>query len=282
LPNKQDQTATPVALLSLNICTKSANAITHMLSMYAQYGLHWCFFFYAMDGIVASVTIHQANALSSEKDVSQSAQRNLVLTATLLKQSPLMYTGKVGNIIESIEGFMKKNQLHLDETTIFGPAVFDFSTIQQSPSQYSSAGQPMSVGYQQENTNLCQHSTEPSMFLNDPLMDFGMLPGNTGVPFVDFGGNDTMFGYYTNTTSLQQPVFTYPNVFNNNDLLTCDNTNYSTNATVDFSIDPLSSLLYDAGMPNFEYQNQADGSEALYGNGRKRAQRDWEDPAHKL
>ncbi|KAG2231677.1 hypothetical protein INT48_005160 [Thamnidium elegans] len=110
---KQDQTATPVALLSLNICTKSANLITRMLSIYAS-NLNWCQFFYAMDGIIASVTIHQVNALSSEKEVSYLAQRNLIITASVLKESPLMYMVKVCEIIESIEGFLKKNGLSAD------------------------------------------------------------------------------------------------------------------------------------------------------------------------
>ncbi|KAI8989424.1 fungal-specific transcription factor domain-containing protein [Pilobolus umbonatus] len=126
---KQDQTATPVALLSLNICTKSANLITRMLSIYAS-NLNWCQFFYAMDGIIASVTIHQVNALSSEKEVSCLAQRNLIITATVLKDSPLTYMVKVCEIIESIEGFLKKNELSSDLSKL--PPVSEDSINQQS------------------------------------------------------------------------------------------------------------------------------------------------------
>ncbi|KAI7890166.1 fungal-specific transcription factor domain-containing protein [Mucor mucedo] len=126
---KQDQTATPVALLSLNICTKSASLITRMLSIYAS-NLNWCQFFYAMDGIIASVTIHQVNALSSEKEVSYLAQRNLIITASVLKKSPLMYMVKVCEIIESIEGFLKKNGLSADISDL--PAVNEDSINQPS------------------------------------------------------------------------------------------------------------------------------------------------------
>jgi hypothetical protein len=155
---KQDQTATPVALLSLNICTKSANLITRMLSIYAAH-LHWCQFFYAMDGIIASVTIHQVNALSSEKEVSCLAQRNLIITASVLKESPLMYMVKVCEIIESIEGFLQKNGLSADLgdlpavnedsvnqqsiSSVFHPAVFESQQQQQHQQQQQQQQQHM-------------------------------------------------------------------------------------------------------------------------------------------
>jgi hypothetical protein len=126
---KQDQAATPVALLSLNICTKSANLITRMLVIYAS-NLKWCQFFYAMDGIIASVTIHQVNALSSEKDVSILAHHNLIITANVLKESPLIYMVKVGDIIDSIHGFLKKNNLSSDLNDL--PPVSEDSINQQS------------------------------------------------------------------------------------------------------------------------------------------------------
>ncbi|RCH81512.1 Transcriptional activator, partial [Rhizopus stolonifer] len=153
---KQDQTATPVALLSLNICTKAANLITRMLSIYAA-NLNWCQFFYAMDGIIASVTIHQVNAQSSEKEVSCLAQRNLIMTANVLKESPLMYMVRVCEIIESIEGFLKKNGLssNLHDlppvsedsinqqsiSSVFHPAVFDSqANVMPQPTNASYTG----------------------------------------------------------------------------------------------------------------------------------------------
>ncbi|CEP14022.1 hypothetical protein [Parasitella parasitica] len=163
---KQDQTATPVALLSLNICTKSANLITRMLSIYAA-NLNWCQFFYAMDGIIASVTIHQVNALSTEKEVSCLAQRNLIITASVLKDSPLMYMVKVCEIIESIEGFLKKNGLssNLSDlpavnedsvnqqsiSSVFHPAVFESQHMPQQPLQQQ----------QQQQQHLSRHAPPP-------------------------------------------------------------------------------------------------------------------------
>ncbi|KAI8366497.1 fungal-specific transcription factor domain-containing protein [Choanephora cucurbitarum] len=170
---KQDQTATPVALLSLNICTKAANLITRMLSIYAAH-LSWCQFFYAMDGIIASVTIHQVNAFSNEKEVSCLAQRNLIITASVLKKSPLVYMLKVCEIIESIEGFLKKNNLSSDLndlppvnedsinqqsiSSVFHPGVFDSQSMsstqpakhqppQQPPQQPQSQQPPSNLSY---------------------------------------------------------------------------------------------------------------------------------------
>jgi hypothetical protein len=150
---KQDQTATPVALLSLNICTKSANLITRMLSIYAS-NLNWCQFFYAMDGIIASVTIHQVNALSNEKEVSYLAQRNLIITASVLKESPLVYMVKVCEIIESIEGFLKKNGLSSDLNDL--PPISEDSINQQSissvfhPAVFESGGNSQHLMSQQQ------------------------------------------------------------------------------------------------------------------------------------
>ncbi|KAG0165824.1 Transcriptional activator [Apophysomyces sp. BC1034] len=99
---KQDKVDSPVTLLSLNICTNAANFITKMLSIYATY-LSWCQFFYVLDGIIASITIHQLNAASAEKEVAHLAQRNLITTMHVLKRSPLLYMDKVNEIIENIK-----------------------------------------------------------------------------------------------------------------------------------------------------------------------------------
>ncbi|EPB81278.1 hypothetical protein HMPREF1544_12007 [Mucor circinelloides 1006PhL] len=171
---KQDQTATPVALLSLNICTKSANLITRMLSIYAS-NLNWCQFFYAMDGIIASVTIHQVNALSNEKEVSYLAQRNLIITASVLKESPLMYMVKVCEIIESIEGFLKKNGLSSELSdlpavnedsinqqsisSVFHPAVFESQHMM--PQQPQAQQQQQQQHQQQQQQQQHQHQHQP-------------------------------------------------------------------------------------------------------------------------
>lgn len=154
---KQNQTATPVALLSLNICTKSANFISKMLDIYAQ-NLCWCQFFYALDGVIASVSIHQSNALSNEKDVACLAQRNLIMTANVLRGSPLLYMDKVNTIIESIEVFLKENNLPTDLSklpsvnedlvnqqsifSVFHPGVFDQQNQQQQQQQQAQQQQP--------------------------------------------------------------------------------------------------------------------------------------------
>ncbi|KAF7730972.1 Transcriptional activator [Apophysomyces ossiformis] len=97
----QDKADSPVTLLSLNICTKAANFITKMLDIYASY-LNWCQFSYVLDGVIASVTIHELNAVSTEKEVALLAQRNLITTMHVLRKSPLLYMDKVNEIIENI------------------------------------------------------------------------------------------------------------------------------------------------------------------------------------
>ncbi|KAG2228116.1 hypothetical protein INT45_009162 [Circinella minor] len=105
---EQSKTATPVALLSLNVCTKSANTITKML---ASQHVNWCQLGIALDGVVASVAIHQLNAFSHEMDVANLAQHNLIATVDILKACPLIYMDKVNTIIASIQDFLKKNNL---------------------------------------------------------------------------------------------------------------------------------------------------------------------------
>ncbi|KAI7855123.1 fungal-specific transcription factor domain-containing protein [Circinella umbellata] len=105
---EQGKTAAPVALLSLNVCTKSANTITKML---ASQNVNWCQLGIALDGVVASVAIHQLNALSHEMDVANLAQHNLIATVDILKACPLIYMDKVNKIIASIQDFLEKNNL---------------------------------------------------------------------------------------------------------------------------------------------------------------------------
>ncbi|KAI7900797.1 fungal-specific transcription factor domain-containing protein, partial [Cokeromyces recurvatus] len=112
LSDQQESSKTPISLLSLNICTRSANLITHMLDLYSKQP-HWCHFFYILDGILASIHIHQLNALSNEEDISRTAQQNLILTVDILHNSPLIYMKKVNIIIQRIEDFFVENHLNI-------------------------------------------------------------------------------------------------------------------------------------------------------------------------
>ncbi|KAI8381173.1 fungal-specific transcription factor domain-containing protein [Radiomyces spectabilis] len=161
---KQDQTATPVALLSLNICTKSANFISKMLDIYSK-NLCWCQFFYVIDGVIASVAIHQVNALSNEKEVASLAQRNLIVTADVLKGSPLMYMEKINEIVDSIEGFLKKHELPMDVNNL--PPVNEDSVNQQS---ISSVFHPAML------------DTHPMTPQNSTLNNFGLPSFGQGTP----------------------------------------------------------------------------------------------------
>lgn len=199
---KQNQTATPVALLSLNICTKSANFITKMLDIYSK-NLPWCQFFYALDGVIASVSIHQSNATSNEKEVAYLAQRNLILTANILKGSPLIYMDKVNEIIESIETFLKNNNLPTDLESI--PRVNEELISQQSicsvfhPSSLENQNRPMNASGTAVNAadsrtgtvspaNMAANLNQPTIPSQSPQTDCRpvthtpMVPSNTLSP----------------------------------------------------------------------------------------------------
>ncbi|KAI9309351.1 fungal-specific transcription factor domain-containing protein [Cunninghamella echinulata] len=187
---KRNQTATPVALLSLNICTKSANLITKMLDIYQKH-LPWCQFFYALDGVLASITIHQVNALSTEDEVAHLAQRNLIVTADILRQSPLMYMDKVNGIVESIDDFLKNNGLPTELKDL--PDVSEDSINQQCissvfhPSMFesnpSSDQQQQNININSNNNN--NNQTPQSSLLGTPNQQsqstFGTSPLNNSL-----------------------------------------------------------------------------------------------------
>ncbi|KAI8097393.1 fungal-specific transcription factor domain-containing protein [Halteromyces radiatus] len=194
---KKNQTATPVALLSLNICTKSANFITKMLDIYRS-KLPWCQFFYAIDGVIASVTIHQVNAISTEEEVAHLAQRNLIVTADILRQSPLIYMEKINEIVESIEDFLKKNNLATNLqnlpavnedsinqqclSSVFHPTVFDQNEIpvNKNNSNSSISSSPSSSTFISEQSQQQRHSNPafgtPSSMMTASTLSTGSQP----------------------------------------------------------------------------------------------------------
>ncbi|OZJ03375.1 hypothetical protein BZG36_04492 [Bifiguratus adelaidae] len=159
---KQDQTATPVALLSLNICTKSANMITKILDLYAKH-FPWCQFFYTLDGAVASVRIHQQNALSQDHEVATLAQRNLIITTHVLKKSPLIYMEKVNDIIDTVEEYLQKHGIPLDLDEI--PIINENVVNNQSLSSVFTP--PMFIGEQAANPGTNAGGQPPSQHPHD-------------------------------------------------------------------------------------------------------------------
>ncbi|ORX56213.1 hypothetical protein DM01DRAFT_1406549 [Hesseltinella vesiculosa] len=168
---KKDQTATPVALLSLNICTKSANFITKILDLYEQH-LPWCQFFYALDGVIASVAIHQVNALSNEKELAFLAQRNLIMTVNVLRSSPLVYMGKVNDIIDSIETFLSDSGLPTNINDI--PPINEDSANQQS---ISSVFHPAMFD-SNANADNAPHQVPPSSLSSPPQPPVSSTPSS--------------------------------------------------------------------------------------------------------
>ncbi|KAI8328342.1 fungal-specific transcription factor domain-containing protein [Blakeslea trispora] len=160
---KLDQLASPVALLSLDICTKSATSITNMLETYAA-NCHWCHLFYTLDGIIASVSIHRLNAAmkaEGEEEIASSAQCHLLLTAHILRSSPLIYKEKVNRIVESIDEFFKSHNL---ESSVPSSQDDDVSqhdlNIYQTCSKHDVSNQPDSVRLPTEHVTYCTTETQ--------------------------------------------------------------------------------------------------------------------------
>ncbi|KAG2192431.1 hypothetical protein INT46_000763 [Mucor plumbeus] len=106
---EQEAAASPVTLLSLDVCTRSANLITQLLQIYAKQ-LHWCHFYYCLDSVVESVYIHQKSVMCNYMDTTtiQTAFKNLTITISILYKSPLIYMQKVRNIIDQVKEFLNQ------------------------------------------------------------------------------------------------------------------------------------------------------------------------------
>lgn len=104
---EQETAASPVALLSLDVCTRSANLVTKLLQIYAEQ-LNWCHFYYCLDGVIESVYIHQKSVICNNTDTTatQTAFKNLATTISILYRSPLIYMQKVRGIIDQIKEFL--------------------------------------------------------------------------------------------------------------------------------------------------------------------------------
>ncbi|ORX55740.1 hypothetical protein DM01DRAFT_1304334 [Hesseltinella vesiculosa] len=191
---KKDHTATPVALLSLNICTKAANLITRMLSLYSQH-LPMCQFADTLDGIFASVSIHQVNAIATEDQVAKIvAQRNLIHTSTLLRRSHLVYMDKVLAILDSIDAFLKKHRLPTDLKDL--PVVDEhainehsISTVFHPSPTLPPAAQPSASPFSSSSSSSSQFPTTPASrsshrrVSTSPLSPINLtMPSSSAVP----------------------------------------------------------------------------------------------------
>ncbi|KAI8368915.1 fungal-specific transcription factor domain-containing protein [Choanephora cucurbitarum] len=175
---KVDQPASPVALLSLDICTKSATLITAMLEIYAAQ-CHWCHLFYTLDGILASVSIHRLNAAmraEGEEEMVSNAQRHLLLTAYILRSSPLIYKEKVIKIVESIDDFFKSHNLESKMSFSQNDRMSQFDSYQhQTGSKHNSSNHPVPVHLSTEQALYCSTETQS---LPQPKMSNKSKRGN--------------------------------------------------------------------------------------------------------
>ncbi|KAI7886243.1 hypothetical protein K492DRAFT_203337 [Lichtheimia hyalospora FSU 10163] len=133
----------PNSLLSLNICTRAAIAITRALEMYASNG-SWCQFYYVLDGVLVSIAVHQLNALSNDAGIACLAQRNLIATANILGNSPMIYMQNVRQVIENIQTFLRKEGMPTRLEDV--PPVDGNAVLRQSTGSSRYRQQPSSEG----------------------------------------------------------------------------------------------------------------------------------------
>ncbi|KAL7325993.1 hypothetical protein PS15p_208393 [Mucor circinelloides] len=109
--NEQEIAESPVALLSLDVCIRSARLITQLLQIYAKQP-HWCHFYYCLDGVVESVYIHQKSAscvaIATDAVVKQTALDHLATTMQILLESPLNYMQRVKDVIDQVGHFLEQ------------------------------------------------------------------------------------------------------------------------------------------------------------------------------
>ncbi|GAN08545.1 conserved hypothetical protein [Mucor ambiguus] len=108
---EQDIADSPVTLLSLDVCIRSANLITQLLQMYTKQP-HWCHFYYCLDGVAESVYIHQKSVSCNTTDAlaKQTALDHLATTIQILYESPLNYMQKVKGIIRQVRYLLGEQQ----------------------------------------------------------------------------------------------------------------------------------------------------------------------------
>lgn len=108
---EQDIADSPVALLSLDVCVRSANLITQLLQIYAKQP-HWCHFYYCLDGVAESVHIHQKSVFCNTMDAlaKQTALDHLATTLQILYESPLNYMQKMKDIIHQVRHLLEEER----------------------------------------------------------------------------------------------------------------------------------------------------------------------------
>ncbi|KAL1914390.1 uncharacterized protein VTP21DRAFT_8908 [Calcarisporiella thermophila] len=108
---KSQETSTPIALLSLNICTKSANQITDLVQTMAD-KVGWCQMYIVLDSIALAAKIHQqAIVLRTEPAITFNAKRNLVRILHMLRDSTFIVLPLIDQLVAGIESFLELHQI---------------------------------------------------------------------------------------------------------------------------------------------------------------------------
>ncbi|KAL1923097.1 uncharacterized protein VTP21DRAFT_9473 [Calcarisporiella thermophila] len=108
---KVRETPTPIALLSLNICTKSANQITDLFQTLIE-RIGWCQVYLVSDSVTLAAKIHQqAIVLRTEPVITFTAKRNLVRLLHMLRNSTLVLLPLYDQLVGGIEAFLEMHQI---------------------------------------------------------------------------------------------------------------------------------------------------------------------------
>lgn len=158
-----------ITLLSWTLCQKHANMITQLLDEYANRATNWCGFFYALDGVLTSVEIHQRVALENPED-RQLAISNLLTTVSVLNKSPLTHMKKVTDILTSIHTFLFTTTSTTTSTTT---ATDKEERQQQQQKPQKEEPQEMAViKLNDPNSSLVNLSITPTHLFDESVFEF--------------------------------------------------------------------------------------------------------------
>lgn len=101
LPPHPEEDSSAIALLSLQLCVDSADAITELLECWAQLRQPWCHF--TLDTLVMACLIYSHQLRSSKRLVSEHAKNQMKRIAAVLRRSPVRHHKYVKIVMAQIE-----------------------------------------------------------------------------------------------------------------------------------------------------------------------------------
>lgn len=102
-----------IAILSHDICVKSATTISRILVFYTHLKAQWCHF--TVDSFVLACLVHQHIFLGDDSRLAEASRLWLINTAGLLRRSPVSHHKAVMSFVQSLEEFLIENGMPAHE-----------------------------------------------------------------------------------------------------------------------------------------------------------------------